>query len=148
MKLEPLFSIQGNKLTRISDNQSVDPSTFKMIQISWKEVEIEDESYNEEFLAELRNKLKQLDESNRFAILIPVVDKELKTEEQAELFTNAFNHTARRIKDCVSVAGFFIPKEIQEMNYTQSFTETLAVKHEQYVYFTDDKNTGSDFVMI
>ena len=46
MKLEPLFSIQGNKLTRISDNQSVDPSTFKMIHISWKEVEIEDESYN------------------------------------------------------------------------------------------------------
>ena len=148
MKLEKLFYVKENKLYRISDDETVDLSSLEKVLIKWSEVELEDELYNEEFLAELRNKLKQLDESNRFAILIPVVDKELKTEEQAELFTNAFNHTARRIKDCVSVAGFFIPKEIQEMNYTQSFTETLAVKHEQYVYFTDDKNTGSDFVMI
>ena len=145
MKLEPLFSIQGNKLTRISDNQSVDPSTFKMIQISWKEVEIEDESYNEEFLAKLREELKPLDDKNQFVILCPVVDKNFETPEEIEAFIKAMNHTARRIKDCVCVAGFLLPDEllakgIDGESPASAFMETLAVKHAQYIYFVNKKS--------
>ena len=148
MKLEQLFKVKNNSLYRIADDSPVDLSSLEKIQIKWSETELEDELYNEEYLAELRNRLKLLDEENRFAVLIPVVDKELKSEEQAELFINAFNHTARRIKDCVSVTGFFIPEEIQRMNFTGRFIETLSVKHSQYVYFTGDKNAESDLVIL
>ena len=113
-----------------------------MIQISWKEVEIEDESYNEEFLAKLREELKPLDDQNQFVILCPVVDKNFETPEEIEAFIKAMNHTARRIKDCVCVAGFLLPDElltkgIDGESPASAFMETLAVKHAQYIYFVN-----------
>lgn len=145
MKLEPLFSIQGNKLTKISDNSPVDPKTFKQVEISWAKVEIEDESYNEEFLAALREELKPLDTQNQFVILCPVVDRKFETPEETEAFINAMNHTARRIKDCTCVAGFLLPDELLEKGIdgdspAAAFMETLAVKHAQYVYFVPEKS--------
>lgn len=136
MKLDPLFYVKENKLYKISDNSPVDIQSIKKIQIKWSEVELEPEAYNEEYLANLRDELKQLDDSNQFALLIPVVDKELKSAEDQELFINAYNHTARRIKDCVSVIGYELTAElIGDSNFAQDFIDTLAKKHAQYIYF-------------
>ena len=105
MKLEAIFTIKNNNLIKIADNSTVDPSSLIKETIFWSTIEMEDEIYNEEYLADLRNKLKAYDEQGNFAVLLPVVDKPLETAEQKELFINAFNHTARRIKDCVSVGS-------------------------------------------
>lgn len=153
MKLDPIFTVKENKLYKLADNSLVDVSTLEKINISWSTVEIEPEAYNEEFLADLRNKLKALDEANKFAVLIPVVDKPLETPEDIELFINAFNHTARRVKDCISVAGLEIPAELSSKGFepgtpAADFMETLAKKHAQYVYFAKVSSAPADIIVI
>lgn len=140
MKLEPIFSVKENKLVKIADNTTVDFNSLKKVTVKWSEVEMEPEAYNEEYLANLRDTLKGYDEAGIFAVIIPEADKLLNTPEEFELFINAFNHTARRIKDCISVAGMDLPEEILKNGVEAdspaiSFMETLAVKHAQYVYF-------------
>ena len=140
MKLDPIFTVKQNKLYEIADGAAFDTATLQRIEIKWSTVELEDEQYNEEYLAELRDQLKIKEETGTFAVLVPVVDKPLETPEQTELFINAFNHTARRVKDCVSVAGFELTPELTAKGFAEgspvaSFMETLAIKHAQYVYF-------------
>ncbi len=142
MKLDPVFTVNNNQLYTIDSNSLVDTQTLKFIQIPWSTVEMSPEAYNEEYLASLRDQLKTLEALNQFAVLVPVVDKPLTTPEQIELFINAFNHTARRVKDCVSVAGYELPAELtalqefEENSPANTFMETIAIKHAQYVYFT------------
>ena len=140
MKLDPIFTVKQNKLYKIEDNSSVDISSLQRIEIKWSQVELADEAYNEEYLALLRDQLKAMENMGQFAILVPVVDKPLETPEQIELFINAYNHTARRVKDCVSIAGFELPAPLTEKGFAPGtpaadFMETLAIKHAQYVYF-------------
>ena len=140
MKLDPIFTVKQNKLYKLADDTQVDTATLQRIEIKWSVVELAEEQYNEEYLADLRNQLKTLEEAGTFAVLVPIVDKPLKTAEETELFINAFNHTARRVKDCVSVAGFELPaaltaKGFEEGSPAADFMETLAIKHAQYVYF-------------
>lgn len=144
MKLDPVFTVKENKLFMISDNSEVNPDTLKQVQIPWSTVEMEEESYNEEYLAKLRDDLKALETSHTYAILVPVLDKPLDTPEQLELFTNAYNHTARRVKDAESVAGFLLPVELlrKGMDIVQSeFIDVIAKKHAQYVYFAEKENS-------
>lgn len=145
MKLDPIFTVKNKKLYKISDGNEADTAALKRIDIPWSTVELEDEVYNEEFLAQLRDQLKALEASNTFAVLVPVVDKPLDTSDQEEAFTNAFNHTARRVKDCISVAGLELPSQLKDK---QSFMDTLAVKHAQYVYFTKAENPLSDNIVV
>ncbi len=140
MKLDPIFTVKENKLFKIADGAEVDPASLERIEIKWSTVELEEESYNEEYLAGLRDLLKSLEETGKFAVLVPLVDKPLETSEQTELFIKAFNHTARRVKDCLSVAGFELPAAVTAKGFeadspAASFMETLAIKHAQYVYF-------------
>lgn len=140
MKLDPIFTVKQNKLYKIEDNTAVDTATLKQIEIKWSQVELADEQYNEEYLAALRDQLKALEEAGQFAVLVPVVDKPLETPEQTELFINAYNHTARRVKDCVSVVGLELPAQLTARGFDSGtpaadFMETLAIKHAQYVYF-------------
>ena len=145
MKLDPIFTVKQNKLYKISDNSEVDTSTLKRIDIPWTTVEIEDGAYNEEFLALLREQLKHLEETGIFAVLVPVADKPLENADQTEAFINAYNHTARRVKDCTSVAGFEL---IPQLKSPQDFIDALAVKHAQYVYFTKAENPLSDNIVV
>jgi len=152
MKLDPIFTVKQNKLYKLADNSPVDISTLQRIEIKWSTVELADEAYNEEYLAELRNQLKAMDETGDFAILVPVVDKPLETADQLELFINAFNHTARRVKDCVSVAGFELPAELTAKGFEEGspacdFMETLAIKHAQYVYFAKGTDAPENIVV-
>ena len=140
MKLDPIFTVKNNQLYKIDDNSQVDPATLKQLQIKWSTVELADEQYNEEYLAELREQLKAMDDAGEFAVLVPVVDKPLETPEQTELFINAFNHMARRVKDCVSVAGLELPAQLTAKGFdadspAAAFMDTLAIKNAQYVYF-------------
>ena len=151
MKLDPIFTVKQNKLYKLADNSPVDLSTLRRIEIKWSTVELADEAYNEEYLAELRNQLKVMDETGAFVILVPVADKPLETPEQTELFINAFNHTARRVKDCVSVAGMELAPELTAKGFAPGspaadFMETLAIKHAQYVYFTKEENAPENIV--
>ena len=145
MKLDPIFTVNNKKLYKIADNSEVDTASLKRIDIPWSTVEMEDELYNEEFLALLRDQLKELESTNTFAVLVPVVDKPLETAEQEELFINAYNHTARRVKDCTQVAGFELPAQLKDK---QAFMDTLAIKHAQYVYFTKAENSLSDDIVL
>lgn len=145
MKLAPLFTVKNNKLYKIEDNTEVDLASLRRIEIPWTTVEMEDEIYNEEFLATLREELKKLELLKTFAILVPIVDKSLDSAEAQESFINAFNHTARRIKDCTSVVGMEIPTELKDY---QAFIDTLSIKHEQYIYFSKAELPSSDSVLM
>lgn len=153
MKLEPLFTVKENKLYKIEDNSVVNLTSLKFIDIPWTTVELQDEAYNEEYLAQLRDELKALEAMKKFAVLSPVVDKPFETPEQIELYINAFNHTARRVKDCVSVVGFTLPQAVCAQGFepdspASDFMETLAIKHAQYVYFAKTNNAPADKVVI
>ena len=145
MKLDPIFTVKNKKLYKIADGSEVNTSTLKRIDIPWSTVEIADESYNEEYLAGLREQLKSMESAGSFAVLVPLVDKPLETPEQEELFIDAYNHTARRVKDCESVAGLELPAQLKDK---QAFMDTLAIKHAQYVYFTKAENPLSDDIVV
>ena len=142
MKLDPIFTIKNHTLYKISDNSKFATIQLTKKAISWKKVELAEESYNEDFLAKLRDELKVLDDTGKYAVLVPVADKPLENSAQYEAFTNTFNHTARRVKDCTSVAGFVLPQKIASKGFgldspAANFMETLAIKHAQYVYFVE-----------
>ena len=145
MKLAPIFTVKNKKLYKIADGSEVDSSSLKKITVSWSTVELDDEVYNEEFLANLREELKSLEAAGQFAVIVPLVDKALDTPEAEEAFINAFNHTARRVKDCTSLAGMELPPALKDK---QAFIDTLAIKHAQYVYFTSAENPLSDDIVI
>ena len=152
MKLDPVFTVKQNKLYKIDGNSEVAAASLKRTEIKWSEVELAEESYNEEYLASLRDELKAMDDAGTFAVLVPVVDKPLENAEQVEAFINTFNHTARRVKDCVSVAGFILPDQIAAKGFeagspAADFMETLAIKHAQYVYFTGNANAPENIVV-
>lgn len=130
MKIEPIFELKENKIVRKSDNTFFDLNDFQQIQVLWSQIELEPECYNEMFLAQLRENLKSL-EPNNFAFIEPKIDKKIENFEQIELFINACNHTARRIKDCISVVGFVIPKDFEQK---QEFMEVLSKKHSHYIF--------------
>lgn len=155
MKLDPVFFVQGNRLIKISDNQTVNPESLKLIDISWAKVELSENSYDEAFLASLREELKALDGQDKYVILSPSIDKKFETPEEIEAFITTVNHTARRLKDCTCIAGVLLPDELLEKGIDSSspaanLMETLAIKHAQYVYFvkkqSEDKYNLSNAV--
>ena len=160
MKLSPLFNVKNNQLYKIADNSVVElkdvpcisakaltynTNPYFFIEIPWSLVEIESELYNEDFLAGLRDFLKKFEEKDQYAIIRPVADKPLSSENEVEAFIAAFNHTARRIKDCTSLIGMELAKELSAKGFGEgspaaSFMETLAIKHDHYVYFAKKEN--------
>lgn len=147
MKLDPVFTVKENKLYKIADDSQVEVNSLKKVEIKWSVIELEPETYNEEYLANLREELKPLDDTGKYVYLSPVVDKALNTPEDIELYINAINHCARRIKDCTCIAGIELPEElllkgIEEGTPVSDFMETLAKKHAQYVYFASTDNAN------
>ena len=157
MKLEPLFFIKQNNLYKIQTQEKVELSNFQTvsyqeftqnplsnefvkIDINWSSIELDDEVYNEELLAQLRDNLKKLDENNHFAIINPIADKQISSYDDADLFINACNHMARRIKDCESVIGLELPDQIFAQDSAADFMDTLSKKHANYVFFANKSN--------
>lgn len=151
MKLEPLFKSQDNKLYFLDGteadlsksltldakdcNSSAPDSPFYCINLSWTLTGLDEDSYNEELLAALREFLKELEEKKAFAFINPVCDAPCQTELQKENLTLSMKHAARRIKDCTSVIGFAIPQE----SSSDFFIEELSAKHKQYIFLSKDQ---------
>ena len=77
----------------------------------------------------------------------------MQTPEQFELFANAYNHAARRIKDCISLVGIELPKELTAQGFGedseyQNFVGLLTKKHSHYVYFSKQKDVPSQVVIL
>lgn len=177
MKLDPVFTVKENKLYKISDNSQVefclaeisdkdfiagikDESLLKKITaeknsicsilIAQKTIEPEPEAYNEEFLAELRDALKVMEEKGLFAVLnvCPGLDDAHRAkvlsgtceDDAVSGYVMSIKHTARRVKDCESVAGVFIREDFTSENApgkVMVLQDELLVKHAQYVFFAD-----------
>lgn len=162
MKLEKQFVSKDNKLYMLDGtevpvvNASVleakfcvneasaqNVNVFACIELPWTQIGCDEESYNEEFLARFRDFLKALDEKKVFAFIVPVADKIPSSEDEKDAFVASFKHCARRIKDCVSVAGFAVPS-LETGIDSSFFMEELSQKHEHYVFFSKDGNVLSD----
>ena len=168
MKFDPLVKVVDNKLFLIADNSEISMDNVKIIEckkineqnisaeeskviavlLDWPMVEMEPGAYNEEFLAELRTFLKNLEEKHIFAFIIPSAKKDLEDADMADSFIAAMVHTARRIKDAESVIGFALAKELlvkdassafDENSYGQWFINEMNIKHGHYVYFAEKK---------
>lgn len=153
MKLEKKFKVEDGKLLFLDGRElavckdrveakdcnsrlaaAADSAKLLVINLPWTQVGLDEENYNEEFLAAFRDFLKELEDRSVYAAIVPVADKLPGTGEE-EAFVQSFKHCARRIKDCVSVAGFAVPQQAD----SDYFMAELSQKHEQYVFFSTDK---------
>ncbi len=149
MKLDPQFKSQNNKLYFLDGTefdaksnvntdsanlgvQNFEPSKILCVNILWTQIGFDEENYNENFLATLRDNLKSFEEKKIYAFILPVTDKIPETNDEKERFTASFKHCARRIKDCTSVVGFAIPECVNQQN----FIEELSAKHKHYIFFS------------
>lgn len=112
------------------------------VKVPYADIEIDNDeyaTYNEEYLARLRDVLKSIDDnpilhSDAAVFIMPVGDG--IAEAGSARFIDAMVHTARRIKDCACVIGFAIPDDIARDSIAlTSLISALRVKHPQYVYF-------------
>ena len=137
MKLEKIFDCQDGKLIKV-DGSAVESGTVSPFALSWKSVEEGDEGiYNEELLASIRLSLKEMEESGKFVFIKGEKDRDGSFEQ----YTAAMKHAARRLKDCISIAGFWIPEDANSED-AALFIEELSAKHAQYVFFSASKIDG------
>jgi hypothetical protein len=109
------------------------------IQVAYKDIVLPDGSPNEEYLAGLRNRLKDLEGQGQEAMLKPLVDAQDCRDVDAALeVTAAYKHCARRVKDCQSVKGFFVPELFSLMErgaeLADNFKSELLEKHPHYIF--------------
>lgn len=161
MKLQPLFTVKSNELYTaggtpvhfkfipLSDLKipaGAQPGDFFLISIAERDVAPAEDSYDEAFLARFRDFLKTLEENGQFAVLHIVpgdADGVLHSGADSECvqsYVSCVKHTARRVKDCASVAGVEIDGTFaaeHSCEKVQFLIDELKVKHPQYVYFAD-----------
>ena len=135
MKLERLFEVKDNKLYKVS-GEEISPEG-RAFPVKWSDVEACAGEYNEDYLAKLRDELKSKEEKKEFVFIEPIFDKDSDFEQ----FTAAMKHTARRIKDCLSVIGFAIPEAV--VSKKDSYIEELSAKHGHYCFFCKQKLDSS-----
>lgn len=153
MKLEKQFESKENNLyfldgTQVNvrecsaisaaefNNGKIPSQNFFALVLNWTQIGCSEETYNEEFLALLRDNLKLLEEKKYFVFIIPEADSAISTEQEKEDFIASCKHCARRIKDCISVAGFAVPQEVS----AQNFMEELSAKHKHYTFFSKNSD--------
>lgn len=157
MRLEKLFDSQDNTLIEKNGNsidltlcpvldavelcnEKYESAKVSAVKVKWSYTGFDEENYNEEFLALLRDRLKYLEDSSKYVFIIPEADSEICDAQKKEAFASSINHCARRIKDCASVIGFAIPKELE----AGEFTELLLKKHPHYIFFSRDEKVLED----
>lgn len=94
----------------------------------------EDEVYNEEYLAKLRQIFKVVQNHSVKVLLLPKID--VSIENNLELTIKAMKHTARRLKKFESIIGFILPQEdcFKNEKVRQEFISELSEKHEHYKF--------------
>ena len=107
------------------------------VELDWKQVGVDEESYNEAFLAALRESLKALETLQLYVFISPSAGQEsLDSQEAKDAFIASMSHCARRIKDCASVVGFAVPPQLD----AAQFMAELSRKHSHYVFFSRDES--------
>ncbi len=145
MKLEKIFEVKNNCLYKIGGGVVNTDGMAKCV--AWSQVEPIPGEYDESFLAALREELKVLDAQGLFVYIDAVYDG----DGDAAQFIAAMKHCARRIKDCVSVAGFSVPDRLADGGFADGsaaseYMRELSQKHGQYVYFC--KKSAPDVVLL
>lgn len=154
MKLEPLFRSADNRLYFLDgrempvdagkksfpENVSCEKDSLVFVDMPWETVGKDEESYNEEFLAQMRDFLKKMEDDSAFAVIVPCAEKIPGTSAEKEDFVASMKHSARRIKDAKSVVGYAIPAYID----AQAFIEEFRPKHAHYIYFSGEDSVLAD----
>ncbi len=136
MKLEAKFKSEKNVLYFLDGTKAeLNGSSIRAREVRWTQVGLDEDSYNEEFLADLRDQFKSMEENDTYGFVVPVCDAECGSAEEKENFVASMKHCARRIKDCENIIGFAIPAEAD----VDFFMEELSAKHKHYIYFTKDE---------
>ncbi len=112
---------------------------LQKVEVPYKEMVLADGSPNESWLAGLRSRLKELEEKGGDAMLVPLLTaQECKDVDAALEATAAYKHCARRVKDCASVKGFYVPEIFKDMDrgaeLFENFKAELLEKHPHYVF--------------
>ena len=142
MKLEKIFDCQDGKLIKV-DGSAVEEGIVSPFALSWKSVEEGEEGvYNEELLASIRLSLKEMEGSGKYVFIKGEKDRDGEFSQ----YTAAMKHAARRLKDCTSIAGFWIPEGTKSED-ASFFIEELSAKHAQYVFFSASKIEGANTVI-
>lgn len=110
---------------------------FEKVEVAYKDIRLADGSPNEEFLAALRSRLKEMEAKGQKVMLVPVAGPGDCADVDAALeFSEMYKHCARRVKDCASVAGFAIPAVFAGMEkgaeLAENFKAILLEKHPHY----------------
>jgi len=143
MKFEKLFESKNHKLFK-TDGTEVPVTKDLICGVKWSEIEAAEEEYNEEFLAKLRDSLKELEDKDKYVFIEVAYDKTGATPGQ---YNNAVKHLARRLKDCKAVIGLALVKQVaDDEDVRTDFFEKITEKHPHYVYFA--KSACTDDVVI
>lgn len=110
------------------------------ISIAWSKIGLDEENYDESFLAKLRDFFKSLEDKKIYAFILPLADKIPNSESEKENFIASFKHCARRIKDCTSIVGFAVPDCVNQ----NIFMQELLAKHSHYIFFSKNQNLLKD----
>ena len=150
MKLEAQFKSADNRLYFLDGRELAVDSSVKdvnhekgglvFIDMPWEKVGLDEDSYNEEFLAQMRDFLKKMEDDSAFAVIVPCAEKIPGTSAEKEDFVASMKHSARRIKDAKSVVGYAIPAYID----AQAFIEEFRPKHAHYIYFSGEDSVLAD----
>lgn len=163
MKFEPLVQTKENKLFLLKDNSELNIADLHRVSfgdvvsnnaqvcagkvtcvsLSFGDVQLENETYNEEGLALLREYLKKIEDAGGLAFIEVFANQKLDDADKADSFISAMVHAARRIKDAESVIGFSIAPELlvndskkplDANSWSMWFVNEMNVKHAHYVY--------------
>lgn len=112
---------------------------MQKIQVAYKDIALPEGGPNEEYLASLRNQLKDFEAQGQDVMLVPDVPAQNCKDVDAALeVTAAYKHCARRVKDCACVKGFEIPAVFAGMErggeLADNFKSELLEKHPHYVF--------------
>ncbi|OJF76271.1 MAG: hypothetical protein BKP49_07275 [Treponema sp. CETP13] len=133
--------------------------------IYWNVVEPEEGKFNEAYLAKLRDFIKLAEKIGLLVYLVPMIsvedkpfwgsntypadkmiDGEFAGFYYAQLFSEAMNHTARRIKDCENVIGFSLPLCYDKLMNTQVSSNQLSELTSRFMHLLHKKHLQYYFI--
>jgi len=131
----------------------------------WSIIEPEEGRFNEEYLAKLRDYVKLAHKAGLLVYFVPllsvgkkpfwgtntypadkIIDDESAGMYYVNLFSDAMNHAARRLKDCENVIGFSIPQCYEELMNAPVDSDTLSVLITQFIDLLHKKHTQYFFL--
>ncbi len=111
-----------------------------LLRVSLLEIASDYNSFNEAFLARLREILKSA-EKNNIGAVIQILPDENAPHSDAELLLSSIEHTARRLKDCSALLGFTLAAEAGSEFHAEAAIR-LKKKHPSLIFFIEPSLKG------